>query len=233
MRAAVTHARRTAVLGFGCVLVLLGGLIAGCGAGGSSASPGGGAAGGSAVVRLDDVAGASGVRGVRLDPPVRLPAITLTDTAGRPWTLPAATDGRLTLLFFGYTSCPDICPTTVADLAAALSLLTPAQRARVHVVVATTDPIRDTGPVLRHWLDQFDSSFVGLTGPADAITRLAGAAGVTFSTPTTAADGGIIVPHSSQVTAIGPDGVARVGYQAGTDVADYAHDLPLLLAGHS
>jgi protein SCO1/2 len=207
------------------VLVLAGCLAAGCGAGAPSAAAG--------PVRLEDVGGAGGVRGVRLDPPVRLPAVTLTDTAGRPWALPAATDGRLTLLFFGYTSCPDICPTTVADLAAAVGLLTPAQRERVRVVVATTDPTRDSGPVLRHWLDQFDRSFVGLTGPAVAVTRLAGAAGVSFSTPTPSADGSVVVPHGSQVTAIGSDGVARVGYLAGTAVADYAHDIPLLLAGQS
>ncbi|WP_055748304.1 SCO family protein [Frankia sp. AvcI1] len=216
---------RAAVL-VGCLVALLG-LLAACGPAGGSGSPAGG------PVHLDDVSGATGVRGVRLDPPVRLPGVTLTDTAGRPWTLPAAADGRLTLLFFGYTSCPDICPTTVADLAAAVGLLTPAQRDRVRVVVATTDPARDTGPVLRHWLDQFDRSFVGLTGPVTAVTRLADTAGVTFSTPTPAADGTIVVPHGSQVTAIGPDGVARVGYLAGTAVADYAHDIPLLLAGES
>lgn len=202
------------------------GCLTGCGSGASADA-------GPAAVNLDDLSGAPGVRGVSLSPVVRMPAVTLTDTAGAPFALPARTAGKLALVFFGYTNCPDVCPTTVADLAAALTRIPAADRSRVMVLFVTTDPTRDTGPVLHRWLNQFDGSFIGLTGPAPAVARLAAATGVTFSTPAPQADGSITVTHGSQVTAVSPDGTARVGYQAGADVADYAHDIPLLLAGES
>ena len=78
------------------------------------------------------------------------PRTMLTDTDGKPFSLATSTDKRLTLIFFGYTHCPDECPTTMATLASAMLQLDAADRKDVQVVFVTTDPARDTGPVIRH-----------------------------------------------------------------------------------
>ncbi|MCM3926299.1 SCO family protein [Frankia sp. AiPs1] len=170
-----------------------------------------------------------GVRGTALGAPIDLPDLHLTDTTGHPYDLRAHAPGRVTLLFFGYTHCPDICPTTMADLAAALTQVSPDIRRRTSVVFVTSDPQRDTPPVMRHWLDSFDSGFVGLTGELATIDAAARSVGVPLEPPRHQADGSWIVDHGAQVLAFGPDRRARVVYTAGTSVADYAHDLPLLL----
>jgi protein SCO1 len=97
-------------------------------------------------------------------PGVPKPAVELTDTEGRPYNLAQATTGKVTLVYFGYTHCPDLCPINMALTAAALRDLPAAEREKIAVVFITTDPARDTPKVIRAWLDRFDSSFVGLTG---------------------------------------------------------------------
>ncbi len=92
------------------------------------------------------------------------PQLVLADTSQQRFDLARRPRGELTLLFFGYTHCPDVCPTTMADLAAARRRLPAAQRDRVRVVFVTVDPRRDTPAVLRAWLDQFDPTFTGLVG---------------------------------------------------------------------
>jgi protein SCO1/2 len=182
-------------------------------------------------VNLDEVAGAAGVRAVRLAEPLAKPDVPLVDTAGEPYDVRARTAGRLVLMFFGFTRCSNVCPTTMADLAAALGLVDPAVADQVVVVFVTGDPDHDTGPVTRRWLDQFDSSFVGLSDSFDAVSAYAAKLGVRLEPARTNPDGSVVVGHSSQVTAFGPDGVAHVVYEAGTTVADYAHDIPLLVRG--
>ncbi|MEX5708315.1 SCO family protein [Parafrankia sp. FMc6] len=201
---------------------------AACGSGGDGSS-------GPVVVDLSEASGAAGVRGVSLGAPVAKPATTLVDTAGAPFDLRTdqATAGRVTLVFFGFTNCPDICPTTMADLDAALESLPAADRDRIRVVFVSTDPDRDTGPVIRRWLDQFDTSFIGLTGTWPHIKEFADALDVAIEPAVREADGTVNVTHSAQVTAFSPDGTARVAYLTGTSVADYAHDLPLLARGET
>lgn len=171
------------------------------------------------------------LRATGLPAPVATPVARLTDTSGKPYDLRARTAGKLTLMYFGYTHCPDVCPTTVADMAAALGMVSPAVRAKTSVVFITTDPARDTPPVLRRWLSQFDPGFVGLTGSVSAITSVADALGVPIEAPQRQSDGSFTVTHGAQVFAFGPDGRAHYVYLAGTQVTDYAHDLPLLLDG--
>ena len=81
-----------------------------------------------------------GVQGTLQEPPTPKPDFTLTDTAGRPYNLAAQTAGDVTLLYFGYTHCPDVCPTTMADLALGLNKVSAAVRSHVKVVFVTTDP---------------------------------------------------------------------------------------------
>lgn len=170
--------------------------------------------------------------GIVLGTPLPKPAITLTDTTGHPFDLPRRTAGTLTLLYFGYTHCPDVCPTTMADLAATLRLLTPAQRAKISVVFVTTDPNRDTPAVLKAWLGQYSPGFIGLTGPFATIQRAASSVGIAIQKPVPLPGGGYTVTHGAEVLAFdSTDGKAHVVYTSGETVAQYRHDIPLLLAG--
>lgn len=163
-------------------------------------------------------------QGLPLDPAQPRPTFALTDTAGRPYDFAAATRGAPTLLFFGYTHCPDVCPTTMADTALALQAVPTALRRQVRVVFVTTDPARDTGPVLATWLRNFDTglgtAFVGLTGTQAQVEAAQAAARVAV-----AEDGGRT--HSAQLLLYGRDDYARVAYVSGGDPADLAHDLPI------
>lgn len=105
-----------------------------------------------------------GYAGTLLAPPPPRPALRLLDTTGSVFDLRARPPGEVTVLFFGYTNCDDICPTTMADLAAARRALPAQARRHVTVVFVTEDPARDTQTVLRAWLDTFDPSIVGLIG---------------------------------------------------------------------
>jgi protein SCO1 len=189
---------------------------AGCSAGNASAS-------------LNDDGSSSGLRGTELSAPITKPDVHLTDAAGAPYDLRASTAGKLTLLYFGYTHCPDVCPTTMADIAAALGSVSPEVRSRTSVVFISSDPTRDTPTVLGRWLRQFDPTFVGLTGNVKTIDSIADSVGVPLEPPQREPDGSYSVEHGAQVIAFAPSGPARYVYLAGTQVADYVHDLPLLV----
>src|SRR5215475_16013449 len=110
-------------------------LLAGCGAAASTARSG--------PPVVSPPAPAGEYRGLKLDPPQPRPTFTLRDTEGRPFDFAARTRGRPTFLYFGYTHCPDICPTAMADVAAALRGVSASVRRTVQVVFVTTDPARD------------------------------------------------------------------------------------------
>jgi protein SCO1 len=156
--------------------------------------------------------------GAVLHTPYHAPATELTDTDGRPFSLASSTDKRLTLVFFGYTHCPDECPTTMATLASAMLQLDDADRANVQVVFVTTDPARDTGPVIRDWLDHFDRDFVGLTGPLP-VTK-----GRRLSS------GGYDVTHGTQVLGMDGKNQIPVVWTLGTTAPEFAHDIHQLLS---
>jgi protein SCO1 len=185
-----------------------------------------------AATVLGGAGGASaggGLHGLVPQPLPRKPSFTLTDTAGRPFRFAAATKGKLTFLYYGYTHCPDACPTTMADLATALHEQTPAIRRHVEVVFVTVDPRRDTRHVLRAWLNHFDRSFVGLTGSRTAIAAAEQAGGIPVAPPEKVKRSHYSVAHSTFLFPFSPDGVAHVVYVQGFRAADYAHDMPLLL----
>ena len=167
-------------------------------------------------------------RGTPLDPPQPRPTFTLVDTAGARYDFAAATRGRPTLLFFGFTHCPDICPTTMASVATALRGVDEPLRRSVQVVLVTTDPVRDTGPVLARWLRNFDTDlptrFVGLTGTVAQVEAAQAAARV----PVAEDDGR---NHSAELLLYGTDDYARVAYLADTAPDDIRHDLPLAVRG--
>src|SRR6185369_9103221 len=95
-------------------------------------------------------------RGGLVTPPLTKPQFTLTNTSGASFDFRAETQGYVTLLFFGYTHCPDECPLHMAAIATSLKQLAPEVRGQVKVVFVTADPARDTPSVLRAWLDRFD-----------------------------------------------------------------------------
>src|SRR5713101_108846 len=102
-------------------------------------------------------------RGGLVTPPLPKPTFTLTDTSGAPFDFWLETQGYVTLLFFGYTHCPDECPLHMANIAASFHKMPTEVRDQVKVVFVTTDPTRDSATVLRAWLDHFDKRFIGLT----------------------------------------------------------------------
>ncbi|ABD10299.1 uncharacterized protein ThrDRAFT_01727 [Frankia casuarinae] len=161
------------------------------------------------------------------------PALNLTDADGRPFDLRTRTQGKITMLFFGYTHCPDVCPTTMADLASALGEVKPDVRDQVTVVFVTTDPDRDTGAVLSRWLKQFNATFIGVRGPFDRIRTEAEALGVPLEKPEVQADGSVLVTHGAQVIVFSRDDRIRALYLAGTSVQEYIDDLPKLTAERS
>src|SRR5690606_15817168 len=110
-----------------------------------------------------DAAHQRGYRGVVLEEPLAKPDFTLTDTGGKPYDFRRETDGKLALLFVGYTNCPDICPVHMANIGAVLKQK-PDLIDKVTVVFVTADPERDTPERLREWLDMFSPRFVGLRG---------------------------------------------------------------------
>jgi protein SCO1/2 len=160
--------------------------------------------------------------GVDLAQPYHRPSFTLTDTSGAGFDFKAATAGRPTLLFFGYTNCPDVCPTTMADVAIALRGVEADLAEQVQVVFVTTDPAVDTPEVLGEYLDRFDADlptrFIGLTGSQDLIDQAQLSAGVPL-----AEDEGRV--HSSLLLLYGPDDEADVAFDAGNTARDIADDL--------
>jgi protein SCO1/2 len=167
-------------------------------------------------------------RGMVLAEPLPRPDFTLTDTEGRAFAFQPETDGRLALLFIGFTNCPDICPVHMANVAAVLREL-PLLADRTRVVFVTADPARDTPERLRVWLDRFDPRFVGLRGTPAEVNAIEEALALPRSVVSASADD-YRVAHSALLIAFSPDGPARMVYPFGTRQADLAHDLPRLLA---
>ena len=160
--------------------------------------------------------------GLDLAEPYRRPSFTLTDTTGAAFDFRAQTTGNPTLLFFGYTHCPDVCPTTMADIAVALRGLDAALVDRLQVVFVTTDPARDTPTVLGEYLARFDADlskkFIGLTGDQATIDQAQLSTGV----PLAEEDGRL---HSSLLLLYGTDDEAHVAFDAGNTSRDIATDL--------
>jgi protein SCO1/2 len=170
----------------------------------------------------------SGFRGVALAEPVPRFDFTLTDTEGRPFRFVDETKGFVTLLFFGYTHCPDICPVHMANIASVLSdLPSPARRA-IKTVFVTTDPERDTPDRMREWLAAFDRDFIGLRGDMEQVNEIQRQLKLAPAVKMGEMED-YAVGHASQVLAFSADGPARLAYPSGTRQADWAHDLPRLV----
>lgn len=167
-------------------------------------------------------------RGGLVTPPLSKPSFTLTDTEGVAFNFRARTEGYVTLLFFGYTHCPDMCPLQMSTIAQALKALPVWEANQFKVVFVTTDPERDTPSVLRAWLNHFDKGFIGLTGSNEAIRSAQMAANVSPAKKSEAGSESYAVSHAAWVFAYTRDNLAHVIYPVGVKKDDWIHDLPLL-----
>lgn len=175
----------------------------------------------------------AGFRGVVVTPPRAKPDFALPDQNGKLFDFKKETEGKVALLFFGYTHCPDVCPLHVANVAAVLKRMSFEDRAAVRFVFVTTDPKRDTPARLKEWLGSFDPSFVGLTAPPERVNQLLAELRMPpiENDPKPTDSVTYLVGHAAQVLAFGKDGLGRLEYPFGVRQEDWAHDLPLLARG--
>ncbi|MFO7548532.1 MAG: SCO family protein [Acidimicrobiia bacterium] len=177
--------------------------------------------------------GSDGWYGIGLEQPMAMPDLVLTDATGRPYDLRAETAGRPALLFFGYASCPDICPVHLSVIAQAMDQARISTE-QLSVVFVSADPARDTPELMGEYLAAFDPGFVGLTGDLDAVKSAIRSLGLpepTYGEPDER--GFYLVGHPAAVVAFDDAGQARRLYPFGTRRAQWVHDLPLLLRGES
>ena len=182
-----------------------------------------------AIVRAQSDPG--GYRGgASLPEPYRMPNRTLTDTAGHPYNLSTSPSKPVTLMFFGYTHCPDVCVGVLSDVATALTRMPAGSRDQIQTLFVTTDPARDSEKAIQAYLARFDPTFIGLTGEMSTIKAVAERVGVDIEGKNKLASGGYEVGHSAQV--IGFDKQLRgvVLWTPSTPIGDLAQDFQLLVA---
>jgi protein SCO1/2 len=185
----------------------------------------------SPVAGVSIPADSDGLNGVVLPHPYRVPHARLIDTSGRRLDVASAATRPLTLVFFGYTNCPDVCQVVMATIAASLVRLDAQERAKVGMVFVTTDPARDTSRTLRAYLDRFNPSFEGATGDLREIVRLGRGLAVPVEKGHRLASGGYDVTHGTQVLGLVPGGRAPYLWTQGTDPRALFEDITKILAG--
>ncbi|MET7649585.1 SCO family protein [Streptomyces sp. NPDC005486] len=169
-----------------------------------------------------------------LDQPFTKPDLVLTDTQGKSYDLRKETAGHPTLIYFGYTNCPDVCPLTMSNIAVAKKQLSKAEQDELRVVFVTTDPDRDTPAALGKWLKGIDPQVVGLSGKFAAIQAAARTLGISVEAPHKDKNGKIVSTHGTQVVAFSPktDG-GYLLYGEDATVDDYTKDLPKIVKGEN
>ncbi len=137
--------------------------------------------------------------------------------------------GKYMILYFGYTFCPDVCPTSLGEIAAALDLLTADEIAQVVPVFISIDPERDTPKIVGEYVEHFHERMIGLTGSIDAVKSVAKSYKAYFSKGEVDADGDYPVDHTSYTYVIGPDGQFITAYRHATPAKDMAKSLKDML----
>lgn len=171
-------------------------------------------------------AAAPALRTGSFDPPRQAPEFSLQGSNGAPVRL-GAYRGKVVALGFGYTSCPDVCPTTLADLAKARKKLgAPAED--FQVIYVTVDPERDSAALLRTYLGAFDPTFLGATGAPRELADVRKAYGI--QTRRVGKPPAYFVHHSSYVYLVDRAGKLRAMMPYGVPVDDIVHDVKALLA---
>mgnify|MGYP001819707206 CR=1 FL=1 len=167
-------------------------------------------------------------RGTVLDPGRTVQDFSLTDQNGQTFSLSEA-QGQVVVLFFGYTFCPDVCPTTLGTWKRVHENLGK-DAENVRFVFITVDPERDTPEQLKGHVELFNKDFIGLTGSMDALTPVYQDFGVFFEKDTeTESAAGYLVNHTASAFVIAPDGLWRLRHSFGTPAEDIVHDIQQLL----
>ena len=157
-----------------------------------------------------------------------LPEFSLLDQTGAPVNADTFR-GQWDLLFFGFTNCPDICPTTLQTLAnAKRDLAATGAETLPRIVLVSVDPERDTPELLGQYVDYFGDDNLAVTGQLEEVTKLTNALGIYFAKAPTE-DGNYGVDHSAAVLVIDPKGEFMALFSAPHVVADYLHDLPIIM----
>jgi len=153
----------------------------------------------------------------------------LTDHTGQPRSL-ADFRGKVVVLFFGYTHCPDVCPTTLGEMAQVMKRLGP-EAERVQVLFVTLDPQRDTPLLLAQYVPAFDPRFLGLYGDEATIRKTAADFKVFYQKQAATGEKSYTLDHSANTYVFDPQGRLRLLFGYGADVEQIVHDIKLLLAG--
>ncbi|MEU8780650.1 SCO family protein [Streptomyces sp. NPDC048637] len=171
---------------------------------------------------------------ITLDSPMAKPDLVLTDTHGAKYDLPEKTKGHPTLIYFGYTNCPDVCPLTMANIAVAVKQLPKAQQKDLRVVFVTSDPERDTSATLKTWLGGINKDFTGLTGKFDTIQAGARSVNIGIEKPVKKKNGDVVSTHGAQVLLTSPkdDKVHWMAMQKATS-DDFTKALPKIIKGQN
>ena len=160
------------------------------------------------------------------DQPMAASQIELATVDGEPWSFTDVAEDRLTLLFFGYTSCPDVCPMTMAEIS--LGLEQAGEDADgFDVVMVSSDPARDTDEQLRSWLDRFDPEFEGVRGDADETVAAAQDYGIPIDVPEET-EGDYLVTHGERIAVLTPGGEAAGMIDDGVEAEEIEALLPAL-----
>jgi protein SCO1/2 len=166
--------------------------------------------------------------GIVSQAPPRAADFTLTAHTGKPIRL-GDFQGKLVLLYFGYTYCPGICPTTLAEVAQAVQTLGPKAAEKMQVLMVSVDPERDTAARLATYLTHFNASFLGLTGTPDEIAATAAAYGIYYKKYEETPTNGYVVDHTSMVIVVDEKGFVQLLFPFGTPAQAMADDLAALL----
>ena len=156
-----------------------------------------------------------------------LPSVELVDEHGQTATTDSLR-GRWHLLFFGFTACPDICPTTLSDMRRLFGQLPPTVRERLQLTLVSADPARDTPEALRTYLGYYRAGFKGLTGDMAQLQKLSRALGLPF-VPADETSGEYSVSHSANIAIVGPDGSLRGHIRAPFELDGLRQALPQII----
>ena len=166
-------------------------------------------------------------RGVEYQQPLAAPEITLTRDNGDIFRL-SEQKGKVVLLFFGYTFCPDVCPTTLAELKQVYDGL--GDNAQfVQVVFITVDPGRDTSQKIQEYVNRFNPAFIGLSGSQTELENIWKGYGVFREIVPGTSPTNYIVNHTARIILIDPDGNLRLSYGFQAPIDDIIHDVELIL----
>ncbi len=166
-------------------------------------------------------------QGSLIEPPVPAADFKLTDTNGQPFRL-SEQRGKLVLVFFGYTHCPDVCPVTLSQYKQLKALLDE-KAEQVRFVFITVDPERDTVEEMARYVPNFDSSFIGLTGSLADLEQVWKSYGVYAARQPADEQGNYLVDHTARIYLVDQDGNWRLTFPFGMESSKIASDLEYLL----